>query len=676
MTRGSESHRRGEHDVDTVLRRFEHWARNTPDAPAVAAGPESLTYARLDARADRLARRLLVSGLPPGGLVAVGTSRRVPLVVALLGVLKAGGAYVVVDAERPHVGRRQLAAVEPFALLTDAAGRTALDDGAGRTVLPVEEEPARDAVERAVPGSVPDPVIDRSVAARVFTGAAEPRAVVVGHERLLAAFEAWAEVARLTPEDRHLIVSAADVTAFATGWTRALCSGGSLVLPSDAPSGPEEVAAVVGREHVTVLYAGPAVATGLAPVRPDPAGVAEDRRDSRSPLRSLRLVAVSGDRLYLDEQEALRNRLHPGTRVLNVYGTAETAGTGTWFEVPHLPGPLDAPERVSLLGGAFPGCGVALHDGEIRLTPPGGGEAIATGDLGRRREDGLLEFGGRIRHHVVLPDGRTLDPYPVESAIRGHEGVDSVVVTGVDATRGPRRLVAYVAPPDGVPLPDSAALRVHLANRVAAEDVPRTVVRLGALPRNRAGQEDRSALPLPALAGPEGSTAKSGKGGAPHGTGASLFAVLACAAVPIGFVAMLVTDAVWPGSTELDGIPAPWSGLFFLLYVFECLAFGLGLAFLLLARPSMVNRRRRGSRLAGLTHLAISYLLMAWWPQDNLYRLAAKNDWPQQALLVYVFNVPLMIAAAVVALSATKSNTPFEPDPKSKSESESESESG
>ncbi|MFE6840639.1 hypothetical protein ACFVFI_38215 [Streptomyces sp. NPDC057705] len=45
----------------------------------------------------------------------------------------------------------------------------------------------------------------------------------------------------------------------------------------------------------------------------------------------------------------------------------------------------------------------------------------------------------------------------------------------------------------------------------------------------------------------------------------------------------------------------------------------------------------------------MSYLLLAWWPQDNLYRLAAKQDWPRQATLVYTFNIPLMIAGAVVA---------------------------
>ncbi|MFB7268369.1 AMP-binding protein, partial [Streptomyces nojiriensis] len=66
MTQGSESVRFGKRTTDTVLHRFEQWARDTPGARALIAGPDSLTYGELDARADRLAHRLLGSGLPPG----------------------------------------------------------------------------------------------------------------------------------------------------------------------------------------------------------------------------------------------------------------------------------------------------------------------------------------------------------------------------------------------------------------------------------------------------------------------------------------------------------------------------------------------------------------------------------------------------------------------------------
>ncbi|MFJ6760397.1 AMP-binding protein [Streptomyces sp. NPDC091273] len=669
MTQGSESVRFGKRTADTVLQRFEQWARDTPGAHALIAGPESLTYAQLDERAGRLAHRLLASGLPPGGLVAIGTALQTELVVALLATLKAGGTYVVVDAETPRTGQGQLAVAEPFVLLTTLAHRAALDNGSGVKVIRLGaegpaiagqrgEQPAdrpsgqsadqpSDQPSGGAAALPPSPAPGRT-AALLFTGAAEPRAVPVSHGLLLAAHESWAEVARLTPADRHLIAAGTDVTAFAAGWTGALCSGGALVLPRRSPWKPEDVRAAVGSEHVTVLHTDPATALELLKGEEGP-GTA---------FRSLRLLAVSGDRLYLDDQADLQVLLRPGARVLNIYGLAESAGTGTWFELPQLPRPLDDPEELSLLGTPFPGCRAEVRDGQIRLTPPGAGDAIPTGDLGVLREDGLLEFGGRLGDRITLPGGRSVDPHPIESAIRSHEGIGSVIVNGVDSARGPRRLVAYVAPPAGgstspvrALLPDIEELRDHLAGKVPREETPRTVIRLRALPRNRAGQEDRAALPLPILpaaAAKGGGGSRSGKyGGAPAGEGLPA-SCAGCGGVVLGFVALILTNLLWPGSTDLSGVPQPWASLFAVLYLFECAAFGIGVVFLFGGRARM-RSRGRGRRITAAAHVAVSYLLLAWWPQDNLYRLAAKQDWPRQAALVYTFNIPLMIAGAVVA---------------------------
>uniref|UniRef100_A0AAU2K055 AMP-binding protein n=1 Tax=Streptomyces sp. NBC_00049 TaxID=2903617 RepID=A0AAU2K055_9ACTN len=678
MTQGSESARLDKSTTDTVLQRFEQWARDTPGAPAVIAGPESLGYGQLDTRANRLAHHLLASGLPPGGVVAIGTARQAELVVALLAVLKAGGAYTLIDVETPRTGQRQLAAARPFVLLTHAAHQAALDDGSGRAVIRLGPEASAIAEQPAErPAGPPSAPAHGRTAAVLFTGATDPRAVPVGHGLLLAAYESWAEAARLTPQDRHLITAGPDTTAFAAGWTRALCSGGALVLPPRSPWQPQDVPAAVESEHVTVLYVDPAGAVDLLMRDAEPGtAIPKARRETDPAIRSLRLLAVSGDRLHLDEQAALQVRLRPGARVLNVYGLAESAGTGTWFELPQLPGPLDDPEGLSLLGKPFPGCRVDVRDGEIHLTPPDGGDAIPTGDLGLLRDDGLLEFGGRLRDRITMPDGRTIDPYPIEAAIRGHEGVGAVIVRAVDGSRRPRRLVAYVtrpagAPswPAGAPLPDIEELRDHLAGKVLREETPRTVIRLRALPRNRAGQEDRDALPLPILpAGPVrrggGKSAKSGKYGAAGAPAAGVSPSCAggCGGIVLGFVAMLLTFFIWPGSTDLTGVPQPWAFLFSVLYLVECFTFGAGVVFLLRGRAWM-RHHRRGHTLTTAAHLAVAYLLLAWWPQDNFYRLAAKQDWPRQAALVYTFNIPLMIAGLIVAAYVvSKPSDPFDFD--------------
>ncbi|MGI5446784.1 AMP-binding protein [Streptomyces sp. CA-243310] len=664
MTQGSESVPSAPSSrpaADSVLDRFERWARDTPKARAVTAAPGSLTYGELDVRANRLAHHLLAAGLPPGGLVAIGTARQAEIVVAVLATLKAGGAYVVLDVETSGSGPRRLATLEPFAVLTHAAHQARLDDGRdlrfmrlGAETGAIGERPAQPPARAAARDALFQ-----------FTGAAEPRAVAVTHALLLAALEAWEAVAGPTPEDRHLITAGSDVTAFTTGWTRALCSGGTLVLPDRGPWTPDTLRAAVGAERVTVVHTDPAGAAGLlVPERDTPLDArpgAPVPRQGDDAVRSVRLLHITGDRLHLDQQAALQARLRTGARVLNVYGSTETAGVGTWFELSQLPGPLDAPEELSLIGTPFPGCRAELRDGQLYLGPPDGGDAIPTGDLARKRPDGLWEFGGRIRDRIPL-DGHPFDPHPLEALIRSHEHIGAALVAEIEVGRGARRLVAYICPPPGgggtwLPgddLPGSDQLRDHLRGKVPEERLPRTVVRLRALPRNPAGQEDRAALPRPPrLTDPATPVRRTGGkyGKYTASAGATEFptgCATGCGSIVFGFMALIFTDVLWPGSTELAGIPAPWAPLFFVLYLCECLAFGTGLMFLFTGRPRM-REQGRGAALTAATHLAVVYLLVAWWPQDNLYRLAAKHDWPRQAALVYAFNIPLMIAGAVVA---------------------------
>ncbi|MFD7258659.1 AMP-binding protein [Streptomyces sp. NPDC059874] len=674
MTQGSESVRFGKGTTDTVLHRFEQWARDAPEARAVVVGELTLAYGQLDARANQLAHHLLAAGLPSGGRVAIGTARQAELVVALLAVLKAGGAYVLIDVDRPRTGQRQLAAVEPFALLTDTAHLAALDNGSGLLVIRLDAEAAVIAGQPSDRPAVPPPTpaTDGRTAAVVFTGAAEPRAVPIGHGRLLAAHDGWAEVARLTSEDLHLLTAGPDLTAFAAGWTRALCSGGALVLSEGAAWKPEDVAHTVFMKDVTVLHSDPAGALRLF-TRDMPGGLAVEGRRSRPVprLRSVRLLAVTGERLYLDEQQALQDRLGVGARVLNVYALTEAAGAGTYFELPQLQRPQEDPERISLLGVPFPGCEVHVLDGEIRLTPPDGGDAVPTGDLGRLRPDGLLEFGGRLRDRITRQDGRVLDPYVVESAIRTHPGFGTPVVAAVKSGEQ-ERIAAYVVPPPEDPdrtgttaEADLNALRRHLRERVPLSDNPTRLVRLRALPRTRTGREDREALPKPAQPGsPEQGSGKYGRSRPSKPAVPSAVGCLeACLMLPVAGFVLLLGYLLWPGSTDLTGVPNPWAFLFFVLYVFEAWAFVAGMAFLFVGRAS-VRRHSRGQSdgLIAAAHLAIAYLLIAWWPQDNFYRLAAKQDWPVQAALVYTFNIPLMIAAFVVVRFLSWTPAPA-PDP-------------
>jgi hypothetical protein len=175
------------------------------------------------------------------------------------------------------------------------------------------------------------------------------------------------------------------------------------------------------------------------------------------------------------------------------------------------------------------------------------------------------------------------------------------------------------------------------------------VIPVDSLPRTSSGEVDREGLPLPVLPG----QMAGGKGALSElGDGSRTVVMLVLAAL-VALAAFLVTDALWPGSTDLSVVPEKWRALFTGLYVAECLSFGLGIGFLFFGRGRL-TRLGRPAWLTMLAHLSIVWLLIAWWPQDNSYRLTAKTDWGGQAALVYGFNITLMIAAAVLVVFAVR----------------------
>ncbi|MFC0037991.1 AMP-binding enzyme [Actinomadura rayongensis] len=233
----------------------------------------------------------------------------------------------------------------------------------------------------------------------------------------------------------------------------------------------------------------------------------------------------------------------------------------------------------------------------------------------------------------------------VEAELNRHPAVRECAVTTIRATSGRDVLVAYVVSAD--PSLDAQKVRTFLnAPKVRSARIPRAVVLVDELPRRASGEVDRDALPLPVQAGPP----RGGKGGGGFGDGERIGALLGVAAV-VTLLSLVLTNAFWPGSTDVSAVPGPWSGFFRGLYLAESLAFGLGVAFLMFGHP-MLDRFDRPRWLTRLAHLAVVWLLASWWPQDNSYRLTGKTDWGSQAALVYGFNITLMVAAGVLVAFA------------------------
>ncbi|HET7462077.1 MAG TPA: amino acid adenylation domain-containing protein, partial [Longimicrobium sp.] len=444
---------------------FETQAARTPGAVAVARGEERLTYAELNARANRLAHWLRERGVGPDARVAICVERGPEMVVGVLGVLKAGGAYVPLDPGYPAARlAHMLQDSAPAALLTgaSAAGVAGLLPGArGLPTAPLgagaewESRPDTNPRPDAV-GLTPD-----HLAYVIYTSGStgRPKGVMVAHRGVCNLARAQIRGFAVEPESRVLQFASFSFDACVSEVFTALCRGASLHLPP-----PGEVLAgdallrTVAEAGITHVTLPPAVLATL----PDDAEL--------GPVRTL---VVAGDAT----PAALARRWARGRRLVNAYGPTEATVCATLHECrddeagdPPIGRPL-AGTRIHLLDRAgepvAPGVVGELYLGGAgaargyrnlpaltaeRFVPdPFGGEPGArlyrTGDLGRWRADGTLDFVGRADAQVKVR-GYRIEPGEVEAALAEDPAVGQAVVVA----RGggaEKRLLAYVVPAEG-----------------------------------------------------------------------------------------------------------------------------------------------------------------------------------------------------------------------------------
>ncbi|MEW1780513.1 amino acid adenylation domain-containing protein, partial [Streptomyces sp. NPDC086777] len=520
----------------TLLQLVEKWAERTPGAPAVVCGDERVTYAELDERANRLARRLTARGLGADAdadtVVAVAMDRSVDLVVGLLAVWKAGAAYLPVDPDYP--GERlalMLADVRPACVLTTVEHSGALGIGDDVPVMVLD---GPESVSGGVGGGVggggePEERAERpvpcggSAAYVMYTSGStgQPKGVVVT-QGALANHMAWMQREfGLEQRDRvlHKTPFGFDASAWELWWP--LTAGAVLVVA--APQGhrePAYLAELIRRERVTVAQFVPSM---LAAFAAEPAAADCD---------SLRMVFSGGEALSVDLHRRVTDLL--GVGLHNLYGLTETTIDSTfWRSGPGADGtsvPIGRPidnTRVHLLdrflepvpsgvvGEVYvAGAGLARgYHGRTGLTAErfvacpfaGPGERMyRTGDLARWTVDGRLVFVGRADDQVKVR-GFRVEPGEVESVLTAHPGVARAFVVAREDGPGDGRLVAYVVPADaGVA---GADLRAFAGRRLPEYMVPSAVVVLDALPLSVNGKVDRAALPVPEYA-----TAGRGRG--------------------------------------------------------------------------------------------------------------------------------------------------------------------
>ncbi|MEU4178892.1 amino acid adenylation domain-containing protein [Streptomyces sp. NPDC026589] len=511
----------------TIHEVFRTQVRAAPDTVAVVADDATLTYAQLNARANRLAHALTARGVGVEDVVALALPRSGDLVVAVLAVLKAGAAYLPLDPEYPV---RRIAAMfadaRPALLLTDTTTVAAGDLGTGTPRL-LLDAPETEALLRGLPDDDPMTQVSPDDAAYVIytsgsTGT--PKGVVARHSSVVnVAAQYRNQVFGPAAERvgaRSLRVALTASVSFDASWGQlaALLDGHELHVPDSATwADADRCVAWLTRHRIDTVDATPSYMRILSD-----RGLFTDERWRPS-------VAVLGGE-ELPDQLWAELRAVDGLAAYNMYGPTECTVDAVQARLETAVTPV--------LGHSVPGTRAYVLDTALRPVPTGvtgelyvagaglargylrrpgltaqrfvadpygppGTRMYRTGDLARRRTDGQLVFAGRVDDQVKVR-GHRIEPGEVEAVLSSHPRVAHAVVTACGDRLGETRLVAYAVPVTGSAI-DPAGLRSFLLERLPAYMVPSAFVVLDALPLTPNGKLDRAALPAPDYATAAGS---------------------------------------------------------------------------------------------------------------------------------------------------------------------------
>ncbi|MGY0065356.1 amino acid adenylation domain-containing protein [Streptomyces sp. QTS137] len=515
----------------TLTDLFERQTRTSPQRVAVTYEDERLTYAELDAGANRLARLLAERGAGPGRVVALALDRGLRMLPALLAVLKTGAAYLPLDPGHPAERLRPVMDdAAPVLLVTETDLVPRLTGGVPTVVL---DDPAVEADLAARPADgLTDaerrgPTSPSDIAYIIHTSGStgRPKGVPVAHANVVRLFTAAAE---------HFDFGAGDVwTLFHSYafdfsvweiWGALLHGGRLVVVPYAVSRSPRDFLRLLHREGVTVLNQTPSAfeqlmdadAERVPDSGPDPAG-------------ALRHVVFGGEVLRPERLRPWVDRHGLDSPALvNMYGITETTVHVTHHRI--TPADLTDPRRTSVIGRPLADLRVHLLDPAGRPVPPGavgemhvagagvaagylgrpeltaerflddpfdpsGGRMYRSGDLARRHADGTLEYVGRADQQVQLR-GFRVEPGEIEAVLAAHPQVSRAAVVVRRADNGARQLVAYTVSAGQEP-PSPAELRAHAATHLPDHMVPAACVSVDALPLTANGKLDTDALPAP-----------------------------------------------------------------------------------------------------------------------------------------------------------------------------------
>jgi amino acid adenylation domain-containing protein len=475
--------------TQTVADRISHWAKTTPEAPALEEGGQRLSYREFDARIDRLANWLVAQGVKPGTIVALNLPRSLGLPVAMFAAWRAGAAYLPLEPGWPEARRAAVLADAQPALVLDALP-AALDD---------------------LPGEAPaHRIAPQDLAYVLYTSGStgKPKGVAIEQGQLLNYVAAASAAMKLDECRRWALTSSVVADLGNTALFGAFFNGACLVVAGEEEAKDAEAfARFMGAHAIDAIKIVPSHLEALleceAPNLP----------------RTLVLGGEAAPRALVERIA----RLAPQCAIYNHYGPTETTVGVMVHAVPvdeQLPAQLpltqvlannrvhvlDASLRLVPAGGMgelYVG-GAQLCRGYLNRKASEGGEAFVadpfnpgerlyrTGDLAHVLPEGGIRLAGRADHQVKI-QGFRVEPAEVEAVLLAQPGVRQAVVLAVQDAAGAAALAAFFVADDAA-LADGRALRERLAALLPAHMVPAGFKAVDAFERLPNGKIDRLAL--------------------------------------------------------------------------------------------------------------------------------------------------------------------------------------
>jgi amino acid adenylation domain-containing protein/non-ribosomal peptide synthase protein (TIGR01720 family) len=499
----------------TLAQRFAQQVARDPHAEALVWGDVRMTYAQLDARTNRLARRLQGLGVGPDAPVGILLERGMELVLCELAIIKAGGCYVPLDPSYPAERLQMMMSDSGVrVLLTETAlvQGAAVADSLRVVCLDVEAESI--AAER--PDPVESPVTPDSLAYIMYTSGStgRPKGVMVGQREVVQLVVAT-DYVDLKPGDRIAQASNPSFDATTFEMWGAWLNGATLVgISKEVLLSPPALWRLLRDERITSLYQTTALLNQLTREQPDI-------------FATVREVLFGGQAADADSLRRLVRGGGKPQRLVHVYGPTEITAWSTWEDVRAV----EDDALTVTIGAASGNARMYVLDEGLNPVPVGvggeayvGGAGVVRGYLGRpaltaerflpdpfatepgtrmyRTGDRMkwlpeakLEFIARLDEQVKIR-GFRIEPGEVEAALNAYGDVKEARVIVREDQPGEKRLVAYV-----VGAVEGEELRAFLRRGMPEYMVPGAFVVMESLPLTPNGKLDVKALPAPELAG-------------------------------------------------------------------------------------------------------------------------------------------------------------------------------